>query len=122
MAEEPTDRIGTDLLFENERVRVWDMTLAPGAASELHKHAHDYLYVYVTDNNELRIEVPGGDPMFARAGAGSVSYWEVGPGEPPPHYTHKAVNAGTQVHQQILVEFLGPSIGDAPSGPVSNGR
>lgn len=122
MADEASDRIGTDLLFENHRVRVWDMTLAPGESSELHKHSHDYLYVYVTDDNELRIEVPGGEPMLARAGAGSVSYWEVGPGTPPPHYTHRAINTGAKAHQQILVEFLGSSVGAAPSGPVSNGR
>jgi hypothetical protein len=30
---EPSDRIGTELLFENDRVRVWDMVLEPGEAS-----------------------------------------------------------------------------------------
>ena len=122
MAEQPSARIGTDLLFENDRLRVWDMTLAPGESSDLHRHDHDFLYVYVTDDNELAIEVPGEEPILSRAGDSHVSYWEVGPDNPPPTYTHRATNTASTPHRQILVEFLGPSAGDAPSGPHRNGR
>ena len=42
----PTDQrtfgdVGTKLLFENERIRVWEMRLAPGERSQLHEHHHD---------------------------------------------------------------------------------
>lgn len=37
--------VGTQLLFENERVRVWDLRLAPGESTGLHRHEHDYLYI-----------------------------------------------------------------------------
>ena len=30
MATEPTAQVGTRVLFENERIRVWDLALAPG--------------------------------------------------------------------------------------------
>lgn len=122
MTDQPTDRIGTELPFENERDRVWDMTLAAGESSDLHRHDHDDLYVYVTPDNDLRIDVPDSDPMFARAGDGAVAYWEVGPAGPPPHYTHRATNQGPQTHRQILVELLGPSAGTEPRGPIGNGR
>ena len=41
--------VGTKLLFENERVRVWDLQLAPGQSTGLHRHEHDYLYVVIGD-------------------------------------------------------------------------
>ena len=30
--------VGTGLLFENEQIRVWDITLAPGERLPLHRH------------------------------------------------------------------------------------
>ena len=29
----PSDQVGTRLMFENERVRVWDLALAPGVVA-----------------------------------------------------------------------------------------
>jgi hypothetical protein len=40
---EPTERVGTRLLFENDRVRVWDLSLAPGESLEKHVHRLDYV-------------------------------------------------------------------------------
>ena len=34
MATPPTELVGTSLMFENERVRVWDLALAPGESLE----------------------------------------------------------------------------------------
>lgn len=120
--EEPNDRIGTELLFENERLRVWDMTLEPGQATDLHRHDNDYLFVYVTDDNRLDIEMPSGDVIHAESPDGAVAYWEVGAADPPPHYTHRARNVGDRAHRQILVEFLGPSASEEPRGPITNDR
>ena len=39
--------VGTRLLFENERVRVWDLQLAPGESTGVHRHERDYLYVVI---------------------------------------------------------------------------
>ena len=41
--------IGTRLLFENDRVRVWDLQLAPGESTGVHRHTNDYLYVVIGD-------------------------------------------------------------------------
>ena len=45
MATEPTDQVGTRLMFENERVRVWDLALAPGESLEKHIHQLDYFFI-----------------------------------------------------------------------------
>ncbi len=42
-----SDEVGTRLLFENDRVRVWDLRLAPGERTGLHRHTEDYLYVVI---------------------------------------------------------------------------
>lgn len=39
--------VATKVLFENDRVRVWEMTLEPEARSELHRHDLDYLLVFL---------------------------------------------------------------------------
>ena len=38
---------GGTLLFENDRVRIWEMRLAPGERSRLHTHDRDYILVQV---------------------------------------------------------------------------
>ena len=50
--------VGSSLLFENERLRIWEMTLGPGEACHLHQHLYDYAFVYVTQST---IEVTDGD-------------------------------------------------------------
>ena len=38
---EVSRNVGSELLFENDRVRVWSMTLAPGESCEYHRHEND---------------------------------------------------------------------------------
>ena len=39
--------VGTKLLYEDDRVRVWDLRLAPGEQMDLHRHTNDYLTVAI---------------------------------------------------------------------------
>lgn len=39
--------VGTSLLFENDRVRVWEVLLAPGQRAPVHCHATDYFWTCV---------------------------------------------------------------------------
>src|SRR5437870_5049648 len=41
----PSEAVGTRLMFENERVRVWDLALAPGESLAKHSHRTDYFFV-----------------------------------------------------------------------------
>ena len=38
MGERTLGDVGTAVLFENDRVRVWELTLAPGESSDTHEH------------------------------------------------------------------------------------
>ena len=45
MSTESSDMIGTRLLFENDRVRVWEQALAPGESFPPHRHSYDYVQI-----------------------------------------------------------------------------
>ncbi len=111
--------IGTELLFENDRLRVWDMTLAPGEASEVHKHVQDYLFVYATPGNNLEVREEGREPWRRSFEDGYVQYTVVGKDGLVPH---QLANVGEATHRQLLVEFLRPSEAREPLEPETNGR
>ena len=39
--------IATDVLFENDRVKIWNLTVEPGESSDWHLHGRDYVTVVV---------------------------------------------------------------------------
>jgi len=45
MVERTLGDVATRLLFENDRVKVWELALAPGETSDVHEHEHDYLLI-----------------------------------------------------------------------------
>jgi hypothetical protein len=38
--------VGSTVLFENDRVRVWEMILQPGEHCDYHQHHHDHVILY----------------------------------------------------------------------------
>lgn len=111
---EPVAEIGTELLFENEAVKVWVMDLAPGEASPYHRHTKDYLFVYTTPSKLAFVEPSGELGETREYGDGYVNYLTVGEG-----LTHQIRNVSDRPHRQVLVEFK--TLKDvAPS--ANNGR
>jgi mannose-6-phosphate isomerase-like protein (cupin superfamily) len=45
MATEPSTDVGSRVMFENDRFRVWDLTLAPGESLAKHVHKLDYFFI-----------------------------------------------------------------------------
>ncbi|MFP6563057.1 MAG: hypothetical protein VCC68_01090 [Myxococcota bacterium] len=41
------DEVGSRVLFENERVRIWEFKLEPGETGNLHRHENDYILVQI---------------------------------------------------------------------------
>jgi quercetin dioxygenase-like cupin family protein len=83
------------LLFENERVRVMEVTFQPGEKIGMHSHP-DHV-VHILDGGKLKIET----------GDGTVSELEMKTGETMwlPAQSHKAENLG-QTKVRILVTEL----------------
>jgi hypothetical protein len=95
--------VGTRLLFENDRVRVWELRLAPGERSDLHEHELDHVLVQIAGD---RVAV---EPDATTAGP-YTEYFEgliqpgvavyVGRGG-----VETAVNTGTLPYHEIIVEL-----------------
>lgn len=95
--------VGTALLFENDRVRVWEMDLAPGARSDVHRHDHDYLIVQLEGDRIAAAPEPdsaGKHTAYIEVEAtpGKVSYLTRGGIE-------TAINVGKRRYREILIEL-----------------
>jgi quercetin dioxygenase-like cupin family protein len=110
---EPSVQVATELVYENEAVRVWIMELAAGEESQLHRHTLDYLFVYAAPSR-IELRVPGEPPKLFEFGAGYVQYVSIGDG-----VVHQIANVADLPHQHVVVE-LKQSTHSAQSG--DNGR
>lgn len=115
MAVEP---VGTSLLFENDRVRVWEMVLPPGTACQPHRHDHDYLMLYTTPS-VISALLDDGRPVTQHLDPGMVAYRAVGAAGLD---RHAITNTGPETSHHFVVELLGPSATESARPPEHNGR
>ena len=86
------------LLFENERVRVMEVTFNPG--DSIMPHSHPDHHVYVVTGGKLRISKPGGTSADADLKPGDVLYIAA--------ETHWAKNTGTTPIRLVVNELKEP--------------
>ena len=91
--------VGTRVVFENDRVRVWEVELAPGATLPMHFHERDYVVVGVTDTSAM-IEWEGGRRETSEHTVGEVT-WRAAP------HAHALTNVGTKRYHNRLIELKG---------------
>ena len=103
LAAAPTHyAVGTALLLENERVRVWDITLAPGERTPFHCHRTTYFYRCET-GGRWRVRTIDGEVASGEDPAGSVTYHRLEPGET---LVHELTNVGDAPLRYTTVELL----------------
>ncbi len=107
--------VGTEKVFENDKVIVWNFTLAPGEFTPVHTHEHSYMWyaiegaplqIFDESGNEVGIfEVPTGAIYSLKLEDGYLEVLsEIGKGARVPA-THKARNVGTSNYREVLVEY-----------------
>lgn len=108
------NRVGDRIVFEDDRVRVWELALEPGSQSHVHQHPHDYLMICI-EGDRIAAEAspgqhepygPGGDHVDIPTHPGHVVFVEGG-------VTENAINSGTKRYRNLIVELLQPA---PPSG------
>lgn len=72
--------VGSKLLFENHRVRVWEIRLAPGQRWHAHQHALDYFWTAITAGRS-RQRTYDGTTREVSYSPGDTRFYEFGPGE-----------------------------------------
>ena len=50
--------MGDRVVFENDRVRIWELTLPPGADSNVHQHELDYILVILGGDRVAAVQEP----------------------------------------------------------------
>ncbi len=81
VADGPTNfAVGQRLLCENDRVRVWEISLAPGERHVFHCHRTSYFWVAHTGAS-VRVSYPDGAYHDYEHQAGEVTYMEIPEGE-----------------------------------------
>lgn len=95
--------LGTTLWFENDRVRVWEILLAPGERGPFHSHVTNYFWTVVEASRGLQ--------RFAD-GSFAVRDYEVGETKFLEHsdqtpLIHDLENVGTTSLRFVTVEILG---------------
>lgn len=103
-SDDVSNQVGSQLLFENDRVRVWDLRLAPGESTGQHRHSSDYFYVVIGDGELQGISADGTAKEPRQMQDGEVHFRTVN-GED----THAAVNTGDQPWRNIVVELKEPT-------------
>jgi quercetin dioxygenase-like cupin family protein len=96
--------VGTSVVFENERVRVWEVVLEPGQTQSWHLHDHPYLIVAIEGAKNRMDFLDGGEPREVHETPGRVVYREAG-------RTHMLTNHGTTRYVNRLVELK--AVGEA---------
>lgn len=95
-----SEYVGSKLLFENDRVRVWDLTLAPGESTGRHRHKEDYLYVVIGGGSLQPVDADGVKGETRQMVDGDVRWRDV-EGED----IHEAINTGPGPWRNIIVEL-----------------
>jgi hypothetical protein len=105
--------VGTQKVFEDDRVIVWHLDLEPGQHGEQHTHTLDYV-VRVISESTLEVLEPTHELLYdVQLEAGpAVSFQLDGdqiisdrPGYPAVPVTHSAQNGGSETFREVLIEF-----------------
>jgi len=95
--------VGSRLLFENDRVRVWDLRLEPGQSTGLHQHTTDYFYVVIGDGSLQGVNADGTSRPVQHMADGDVRFRTIDGDD-----VHAAVNVGDGPWRNIVVELKEP--------------
>ncbi len=95
--------IATEVIFENDRVRIWKLSLAPGEETAVHRHDLDNVLVMISGDRIAAVpqpetEGPYRDYLEADVVPGLAIYVEKGGVE-------IARNVGQERYEEIIVEL-----------------
>ena len=95
--------VATKLLFENARVKIWEMRLAPGEEGPLHRHERDHILVQI-DGDRMAVvphettKSPYNEYLEADVVPGQYFYI-------PRGGVEVARNVGRKAYYELLIEL-----------------
>jgi beta-alanine degradation protein BauB len=95
--------VGSRLVSETDRLRVWHLTLQPGERIGFHRHVLDYFWTVMTDGS-ARSNYNDGRTTVTHYKAGDTRHYTYGAGE---FMMHDLENIGSTTLVFTTVEHLG---------------
>lgn len=89
--------IATQLILENDKVRIWNLVVAPGDSSDWHLHENDYVTV-VVEGGDLDVEYNNGSVASSPSQIGSWSFHG-------DHRIHRVTNNTNSTYRNVLIEL-----------------
>jgi len=89
--------IATELILENDKVRIWNLVVAPGESSDWHLHENDYVTV-VVEGGDLDVEYNNGSVASSPSQIGSWSFHG-------DHRIHRVINNTNSTYRNVLIEL-----------------
>ena len=99
--DDPMGGVGSRILFEDEKVRIWELILEPGEASALHRHEHDY-YLAIFAGDLVAGVTPEGSPVDSFVGKVPAIGNTVGI---PKGGVEWAYNVGEETYRELIFEL-----------------
>jgi predicted metal-dependent enzyme (double-stranded beta helix superfamily) len=95
--------VGSRMLYENDSVRVWELRLAPGEESPVHRHELDHLLIQIAGDRIAVVPEPDTESRYkdyleADVVPGEVAFVRRGGVE-------VARNVGSRPYREIIVEL-----------------
>ena len=98
---DPLGNVADHILYEDDDVRIWEMTLEPGEWSDLHHHEYDY-YLVIDSGDLVAGVMPAGGPVDWFVGKipeiGNTVHVAKGG-------TEWAFNVGQKRYHEVLIEL-----------------
>jgi quercetin dioxygenase-like cupin family protein len=97
MSDVPLGPVGQEVVYENDRVRVWHIELAPGEGQPLHRHERPYVVIAIRGARNA-IQSVTGERIEVDEPTGGVVFRE-------PGATHMLTNVGDTTYVARLIEL-----------------
>ena len=101
MSEAVKDEIGSAVLFEDDRVKIWDLQIEPGQGHGMHRHSNDYILVFVGDCRLRGINADGSTRFEQDMHHGQVVHRTLEGDED----VHDALNVGDTPSRNLIIEL-----------------
>ncbi len=104
--------VGSKVIFEDDKIKVWEFSLEPGERTPVHTHEMEYIFYVIhgstldvfdaDDEAVMSLDLNDGDVVPLRLEGDELVV--VGDDSLRVPVTHSARNAGTTRYDEILIE------------------
>lgn len=99
--DDPLGGVGGRVILEDERVRIWELVLEPGEASDLHRHDHDYYLIIMEGDYVAGVTLPDNPaPSFVGKVPENGNTVSI-----PAGGVEWAYNVGDKTYREVIVEL-----------------